>query len=178
MFSLSNYVLSVFYFFEYSAFPQKVIGVIKIPFSTLTLVTPPGILHVALRGCFAWQTRKASGYRKGIVSYLRMYVMIDSSVINSQLDASHFSLFARLVFHAFIPVCNMTEYWYVLQSVISVIQTAGNGIATVLCIINVERRKEMRSSSICNATTDSRTTFFRDLTTSKLAKAGKFEKVW
>jgi hypothetical protein len=72
------------------------------PFSTLTLVTLPGILHVALRGCFAWQTRKASVYRKGIVSYFRMFEMIDSSETNSQPDASLFSLFARLyLIHAY-----------------------------------------------------------------------------
>ena len=72
-------------------------------FSTLTLVTPPGILHVALRGCFAWQTRKASGYGEGIVSFRRMFEMIDSSEINSKPDASPFSLFAILVFYTCIP---------------------------------------------------------------------------
>jgi hypothetical protein len=67
-------------------------------------------LRVALRSCFAWQTRKACGYGEGIVSSLRMFEMINSSEINSKPDASLFSLFAILVFYTCIPVRNITEY--------------------------------------------------------------------
>jgi len=45
-----------------------------------------------------------------------------------------------------------------------------------LYTINVERRKEMWSCSICNATTDSTTNFYRELMTSNYAKQTNLKK--
>jgi len=48
-------------------------------FSSLSVVTPSGIFHVALSCCFAWQTRESLWVLCGIVSYLRSFEIIDSA---------------------------------------------------------------------------------------------------
>lgn len=48
-------------------------------FSSLSVVTPSGIFHVALSRCFAWQTRESLWVLCRIVSYLRSFEIVDSA---------------------------------------------------------------------------------------------------